>query len=130
MKWTMKTPCDTCPFRRGEGAVRLTPGRAREIAEMMVHPQGGTFPCHKSVDYDKVDEVSEFHRDTGNEVRCAGALIFAEVQGCATQMMRITERFGGYDHTKLAGHDEVFHSVREMVAAQKPKKPSKRKAKK
>jgi hypothetical protein len=50
---------------------------------------------------------------------CAGALIFAEKHGRATQMMRICERLKMYDATKLEGHDTVFASLPEMLHAQK-----------
>lgn len=92
MKFTMTVPCDNCPFRK-VGGIPLRKSRIREIAQMMLNSQSGTFPCHKSVDYEDDDPTGDVH--------CAGALIFAEKNGNATQMMRIMERFGDYDHTKL-----------------------------
>lgn len=75
-------PCDQCPFLRdGKAAVRLTEDRIEEIAGAALDPQGGTFACHKTVDYDDEGEGS------GGD-HCAGFLCFAEKNGNATQMMR------------------------------------------
>jgi hypothetical protein len=90
VKYTMTTPCDQCPFldsaqmRRG-----FTMHRLREFAS-------GEFPCHKSA-----DDVSGEYRATEDSVHCAGALIFNEKRERPHQMMRICERLGFYDMTKL-----------------------------
>lgn len=116
MKYDMTMPCDTCPFRR-EGGVRLHPGRARDIAGMMLDSRGGEFPCHKTVDYsDGGDEPEE----TENTKHCAGALIFSEVNRTGgTQMMRIMERVGMYDRRQFtaAAKALVFNTLEEMLKA-------------
>jgi hypothetical protein len=110
MKYDLVKPCDSCPFRI-RTTMRLTRHRAVEISSMMLDSQGGTFPCHKTVDYSENDEP-----DTG-EQHCAGALIFAEKHQVATQMMRIAERLGIYDHKKLLPyHHLVFSSMPKLVA--------------
>jgi hypothetical protein len=103
----MTKPCPECPFLRGERAVRLTLGRIQEIAGNMLSSSGGEFHCHKT------------SRQTGDgsQRHCAGALIFAEKNGNATQMMRIAERLGFYDRTKLEGEDLVFDDLEEMEAS-------------
>lgn len=117
MNYSMKTPCDGCPFLKGHGAIRLDKGRAKAIAEMMVQPQGGTFPCHKTTAFDDDGD----HVARREEVHCAGALIFAEKNGVGTQMMRIAERLGIYDARALMTDNpavkDVFDSVKEMVKA-------------
>lgn len=88
MNYTMTEPCDACPFLRTSGFT---------FASLMRHASG-QFPCHKTC---KVDE------DTGNfepgpkSLHCAGALIFLEKRNEPHQMMRIAERLGFYDRTKL-----------------------------
>jgi hypothetical protein len=86
---------------------------------MMLDPQGGQFPCHQSVNYDDLDaeEEDNIYRDSDNEVHCAGALAFAEIQNNATQMMRISERLGLYDPSKITEETKalVFHSFGEML---------------
>jgi hypothetical protein len=122
MNFTMTEPCSDCPFRR-VGGIRLTPDRVEEIAGMMLDGQGGTFPCHKTVDYGQEDDDGDGDsltwRPSGTkEVHCAGALIFAEKLGNATQMMRIAERLRMYDARKLMGSPavaEVFDSIDEMM---------------
>ena len=65
--------------------------RLREFAS-------GEFPCHQTADADNED--SEY-RATDKSIHCAGALIFNEKRNTPHQMMRISERFGGYDLRKL-----------------------------
>jgi hypothetical protein len=69
----------------------------------MEHAQG-EFPCHKACDVDENDEAggSTFvPKKNGKTPHCAGALIFLEKKNAPHQMMRIMERIGRYDHTKL-----------------------------
>lgn len=90
MKYTMTSPCDACPFldtpqmRRGFSMQRL-----RQFAS-------GQFPCHKTA-----DSTDEGFTANENSVHCAGALIFLEKREAPNQMMRISERLGFYDMTKL-----------------------------
>lgn len=114
----MHRPCPECPFQRdGEGRtpVRLMTGRIREIASNMLSPAGGEFPCHKTVRRDHDGEGCAPGRNRDGERHCAGALIFAEKNENATQMMRIAERIGLYDPTRLEGHDLVFDDVDEWM---------------
>ncbi len=123
MKYTMTSPCDNCPFRR-KGFIPLKSTRADQIAQLMLITAGGAggeFPCHKTtVDCEDEDGFSDL-RETKDSLHCAGALIFAEKQGSATQMMRIAERLGMYDAKALMENnpavDEVFDTVDEMVEA-------------
>lgn len=90
MKYSMTAPCDQCPFlntanmRRGFTLLRLS-----EFAS-------GQFPCHQTAD----GNSGEF-KATEKSVHCAGALIFLEKRNLPNQMMRISERLGFYDRTKL-----------------------------
>ena len=64
MRYTKKSPCDSCPYVRSTGFV-LTPARVREFE---AHVAGG-FPCHKTTN------VVDGDRDGSKEVHCAGSLI-------------------------------------------------------
>ena len=88
MNYNMTTPCDECPFTIGSGFTWRS---------LKAHASG-EFGCHKACKHD--DETGEFipHEKTPH---CAGALIFLELQGRPHQMMRIAERLGMYDSTKL-----------------------------
>src|ERR1051325_256618 len=98
MHFDMVTPCDNCPFRK-DITFPLSPERTKEILDsLFVHDQ--TFPCHKTIDYEEWEE-EERYIPTGNEQHCAGALILAERLNRPNQMMRIAERLGLYDRTKL-----------------------------
>ena len=114
MRYDMRRPCDNCPFLR-EGGIRLTRGRAREIAGMMIAGGPGDFPCHKTtIDVEDGDGTCD-RAATPDSKHCAGALIFAEKNGTATQMMRICERLGMYDASKLIGQELVFDDIDEMM---------------
>lgn len=115
MHYDLYAPCSNCPFLR-KGGIRLTKPRVMEIAGNMLTPDGKTFACHKTTS-DAGDRMVE----TASSRHCAGALIFAEKNQNATQMMRIAERLRMYDARKLMAEKEVcdlvFDSVREMLAA-------------
>jgi hypothetical protein len=99
MEFDLTVPCSNCPFRK-EGGIPLRPGRIRELGGMMLHPQGGTFSCHKTVEYGGEGEGDEPEGDdrNGDEGQhCAGALAFALKQGKLPQLARIMERLGAFD---------------------------------
>lgn len=119
MKYDMTTPCNDCPFRR-EGGLRIDVERVKEIAGLFLVSGGGTFACHKTTGACGNNPKEERH--------CAGALIFAEKNGNANQMMRIMERLRMYDHTKLTDRESVFSSLKEMLKANRGLVRRKRKA--
>lgn len=96
MNYTLTSPCDECPFlkkfKRGFTLKRLE------------QHASGEFACHKTCE---VGEESGAFEPRRNSVHCAGALIYLEKRGRSTQMMRIAERLGMYDHTKLDMDAEV-----------------------
>jgi hypothetical protein len=85
----MTTPCNECPYLKGSGFT---------LASLQRHASG-EFACHKQCDLSDEGTYTEKPRD--KSAHCAGALIFLEKQGRPHQMMRICERLGFYDHTKL-----------------------------
>ena len=89
MKYTMTTPCHECPFLIGSGFT---------YRSLMKHASG-EFPCHKACDVD--EETGDFVPHSDKTPHCAGALIFLEKQDAPHQMMRICERLGLYDRSKL-----------------------------
>lgn len=103
MRWDMKSPCDNCPFRR-EGGIKLRPARIREIAGMMLESQGGTFPCHKTVDYE--GDEPRVSRDAQH---CAGAVAFALKHDTLPQVARIAERF------RLLDAEAIFQESGDLV---------------
>jgi hypothetical protein len=92
MKYSMTTPCDACPFLRSM-AHGFSMRRLREFAS-------GEFPCHKTAKLND-DDLDGRYEATENSVHCAGALIFNEKRERPHQMMRICERLGMYDASKL-----------------------------
>jgi hypothetical protein len=108
MNFDLRRPCTDCPFLK-EGGIRLRTERAKDIADMMLSRDGGSFACHKTTEAGGSD---------GPVKHCAGALIFAEKHQVATQIMRIAERVNMYDHTKLVDQDRVFDTRAEMLEEQ------------
>lgn len=97
MNYAMTTPCDACPFTDTLGNRRaFTTRRLNEFAQ-------GVFPCHKTAELRENDDYDEpaVYRATETSAHCAGALIYLEKRGQPSQMMRIAERLGMYDRTKL-----------------------------
>lgn len=94
MNYEMTKPCAQCPFLE-KFAKAYGVRRLNEFAS-------GEFPCHKTAELheDDVDGLSEY-RSTDESQHCAGALIYLEKQNAPHQMMRICERLGFYDRTKL-----------------------------
>ena len=97
MNYDLKRPCAECPLLRGSPLNKTLPReRIRSFAQ-------GEFPCHKTA---KITE--EGYEKTRDSSHCAGALIALEKAGTSHQMMRISERLGFYDHTKLDMTSDVI----------------------
>lgn len=103
MKYDMTSPCELCPFRNDAG--RLT-----VAFSTLVGFTAGEFCCHKT---GVANEETNQIEPTKDSQHCAGALIFLEKIGQPHQMMRICERLGLYDATKLNGKAPVLGSWEE-----------------
>jgi hypothetical protein len=86
--YKMTTPCDACPFLKGSGFT----------LQSLVRHASGEFACHKACD---LEDDAYVEKANGKSPHCAGALIFNEKRNTPHQMMRICERLGMYDMTKL-----------------------------
>ncbi len=109
MRYDLRKPCDLCPFRNDHKRLYVP-------VERMLDMASGEFCCHKTAAHN--DETSEYEPDE-NSQHCAGALIFLENIGRPHQMMRIAERLGFYNHTKLDMNSPVFKSIDEARTSQK-----------
>lgn len=109
MEYNLTEPCRDCPFRNDRGhAFFMNRDRAEDIVEGILTGPG--FPCHKTATWD--DEGEQVLRK--HSQHCAGALIMCENEGTASQMMRIAERIGVYDHQKLNMDAPVYGSFDEF----------------
>jgi hypothetical protein len=88
LRYNMTEPCDQCPFLI-ESCFSY---------ESLEAHASGSFPCHKQC---VENDDGEFVARGPKTQHCAGALIFLEKQKRSHQMMRIAERLGHYDRTKL-----------------------------
>jgi hypothetical protein len=112
MNYTMTQPCNLCPFRNDDKRLHVDPDRLREFAK-------GEFVCHQTAELGDCDdyEQSGYVPKAEGSQHCAGALIFAEKLEWPHQMMRICERLGMYDRTKLNMDSPVFGSWEEVYVA-------------
>lgn len=110
MKHGMSDPCEHCPFRTDIHGY-LHKERCVEIAESVL--RGEAFPCHKTTKT-IVDDEGEDRVADANSQECAGAAIFADHNGCSSQLARIAERL----HMKVAKLNKkapVVKTLREMI---------------
>lgn len=112
----MTTPCSNCPFRND-----IKPYLYKErIAEILNSLNRGQFPCHKTVSQEDEDPYDDECQQTqmvdDEEIHCAGALILLEKMERPSQMMRILERVGLYDRTKLKMDSPVYDSFGQMLS--------------
>lgn len=113
--YALRKPCAACPFRT-DIDFPLRSGRAREFADQI---RGGwEFPCHKTTVEGEPDEEGGSTMESGPGTKaCAGALIVQEKEGRINQMMRVAERLGMYDASRLDMDAPVFGSLSEWVRA-------------
>lgn len=112
MKFDLRRPCAECPFRNDRPGY-LTEERAEEIADAVTSSRGSTFTCHKTTIPDPASDGEMM--DGPNAQHCAGALILAEKGGTVGQMVRIAERLGLYDASKLDMDAPIFEDAEEMI---------------
>jgi hypothetical protein len=99
MRYDMTHPCNQCPFLKS-----MAHGYSRQRLHAFA---GNEFPCHKTAEIvEDGDGGSEFAA-TPESQHCAGALIWNEKRNTPHQMMRICERLGFYDASKLDMNAEV-----------------------
>lgn len=98
MKFTLVRPCANCPFRTDIPGF-LREDRMEEIIDAI--RSGATFTCHETTVLIEYDDGDDEMTDGPNAQHCAGALIFLERLEEPNQLMRISERLGFYDRTKL-----------------------------
>lgn len=108
MDYTLTHPCSNCPFRKD----RPFPLPAARVEEIRDGLERGDFTCHKTtIDTEEGDE----RMDGPKAQHCAGALILLEKLERPSQMMRICERLGFYDRTKLKMDAPVYDTFEEMI---------------
>jgi len=96
MKYTLHSPCGECPF-----LAKFENGYSESQLKGF---SSGEFGCHKHCTIN--EDTGTFEPNT-NTPHCAGALIYLEKREKPHQMMRIAERLGIYDRTKLNMKAEV-----------------------
>jgi len=94
MRYTLTTPCAWCPFLKS-----MRHSFSRSKLEQFA---AGQFHCHQT----GIWRDGKAQPLPGS-LACAGALIFLEKRNRPNQLMRIMERLGLYDRSKLNMKAEV-----------------------
>lgn len=110
--FALKRPCADCPFR-SDLCFPLGTERREDIADSLRN--GASFTCHKTFDYDSDDGGG---KQTDKSAFCAGALITMEKEEAPNNIMRVSERLGLYDHTRLRMDSPTFDSLQEWQDAE------------
>lgn len=119
-------PCSDCPFRKGMGSqFQLHPRRLAAIVE------GMAFQCHKTVDYsgktglpfDHGAEDEDRPSAGDHPQQCAGLMALLHREGQPNQIMRIGERLGHLDCSKLDPDSDTYASIAEAKRAHRGKEP-------
>ncbi len=119
MLFTMKKPCDDCPFVIAR-KFALTADRIRELEE---YADGG-FPCHQTIDYGSWDDMEDpdgEDRDRTKEVHCLGHLILQWNEwGALANLAAFAAQLGMFNPEELptSAAAGVFESWEEMADAQ------------
>lgn len=102
MKFDLKKPCSTCPFRT-DVIFPLRPARRMEITHALMG--NGSFACHNTVDYSEGDNP-----DPQEEQFCAGALIAMDRDEILFEngFVRLAERLGVFDYDALDVSVDVY----------------------
>lgn len=118
MKFNLTKPCKNCPFRNDIKPF-LSKRRVKEIEFALVNDDK-TFSCHKTVNYETWENYEEDYIPNSEESHCAGALILLEKNNLAIKnnMLRIAERLGLYDYSKLDLNSPVYKNFSEMIKVQ------------
>lgn len=119
--YSLKKPCANCPFRNDLESNKGWLGKASAegiINRLIYHREG--FPCHKTVDYDSIEDSEDGMqtRNTDKEIQCAGAISLLKYINEPTQAMQIAERLGfskrlGLDTVEIS--DNVVKSPEEFI---------------
>ena len=112
----LKSPCVTCPFRKGQGSLFGLP-----LERLFGIFYAVAFQCHKTVDYDEVDDEDECGRNgTGREHKsqqCAGLMAVLHRENQPNQIMQVAERFGHLDCSTLDPRQEAYASKDDAIRA-------------
>ena len=108
MNYNLKKPCSNCPFRT-DIKTFIRPERAEDICDSL--ERGQDFVCHKTTGSDDEGETTIEQKSQMS----AGAMIMLEHMEAPTQMMRISERLGMYDRSKLDMESPVYENTEDMI---------------
>lgn len=102
----LRAPCDNCPFRHDVHRF-LHEKRYADIAASVID-RGENFTCHKHNDFDDEGQAVNNLRS----MSCAGSMIFLRHVGKPNTMMKVMERMGWFDSSKLR-MDAPVYTTRE-----------------
>lgn len=113
MRFDLRQPCNECPFRT-DIEFHLSSRKAEEIAASLFSDQ--SFACHKTTIFTEDDQGFSTVEHGPKTQACAGATIMLEHMERPNQLMRICERIGYYDRTKMDMESASCHTATEFVS--------------
>lgn len=112
MEFNLRRPCKNCPFRTDCTPEWLGRARASEIVNSIT-VEDQRFSCHVTNEFGENDDGETV--PIREPEHCAGAAILLEKIEQPNQWMRIAERLGGYDHSKLDMGSPVFDDPDDFI---------------
>lgn len=102
----LKSPCVTCPFRKGQGELFSLPRlRLREIKNATA------FQCHKTVNY------GEFEDRGDKPQQCAGLMAVLLRERQMNSIMQVAYRFGYLKPEKIDPRGEAYQTWGDVLKA-------------
>lgn len=109
-RFSMKKPCNNCPFRTDDKAIHLRVGRIEGIAEDLESNDRAVFPCHKT----------NLLSDDDTNQHCYEAMKYLANTGNESVPMRLAAAFGMLDMKELRDSEQpIAKNIGELTAAQK-----------
>jgi hypothetical protein len=106
--FNLKKPCDQCPFVKNSMMNKtLSEGRVTDIVEDLLSDDKKTFTCHKTIDYNEMDENNELVRNPQKEEMCFGSMIFLQKIRRPHVSQRLAYALGILDHNNLVKNGDL-----------------------
>jgi len=109
-RFSMKKPCNNCPFRTDDKAIELRAGRIEGIAQDLESNDRAVFPCHKT----------NLLSDADTNQHCYGAMKCLANTGNESVPMRMAASLGMLDMKELRDSEQpIAKNIGEITSAHK-----------
>lgn len=119
MKFDLKSPCGTCPFRTDRPPFGLNADRVRGIlggGKGKTHWPASSFLCHSTLNYDRNDGDASVPPDAQH---CAGVMIILARENRFNDVMQVASRLGVFDPDQLDMEAPVYATTDAAIKGQR-----------